>query len=185
MPFWSESALRVPTQASIRKAATFDIGELARIDDDASTLYVEAGVHFDGPASTAFADAERKRWKIAVQCGLAELAVDPAGRAIGFMTLAYVDGLPYVDQISVIRAWMRKGVGRTLLSHAIAWSEHAGELWLTTYAHLPWNAPMYARHGFVIVDDSRCGSELIEVLIEQRAALPCPAQRVAMVRSAR
>ncbi len=185
MPIWSEPSLRVPTQASIRKAATFDIAELARIDDDAAAIYAEAGIHFDGPAIAAFRRAELKRWKVAVQCELAELAMDPAGRAIGFMTLGYVDGLPYVDQISVMSTWQRKGVGRTLLEHAVAWSQQAGELWLTTYAHLPWNAPMYARHGFVIVDDSRCGPELSEVLIEQRAALPCPAQRVAMVRSAR
>lgn len=177
--------MRVPTQASIRKAAAFDIGELARIDDDAAAIYADAGIFFDGPAVPAFAEAERKRWKVAVQCGLAQVAMDPNGRTIGFMTLGYVDGLPYIDQISVVRAWMRKGVGRSLLAEAVAWSEPAGELWLTTYAHLPWNAPMYARHGFVIVDDSRCGPELSEVLIEQRAALPCAAQRVAMVRSVR
>jgi GNAT superfamily N-acetyltransferase len=177
--------LRVLPQASFRKAATFDIAELARIDEDAAAIYAEAGISFDGPGTPAFKQAEHERWTIAVQCGLAEVAMDPAGGAIGFMTLSYVDALPYVDQISVVRAWMRKGVGRALLAQAIAWSEQAGELWLTTYAHLPWNAPMYARHGFVIVDDSRCGPELTEVLIEQRAALPCPAQRVAMVRSAR
>jgi GNAT superfamily N-acetyltransferase len=169
----------------MRRATPFEIAELTRIDDDAARLYAEAGVHFDGPLVHDFGEAERRRWKVAVERGLGELATDATGRAIGFLTLGYVDGRPYLDQLSVLRSFMRRGVGRALLNHAIAWSERAGELWLTTYAHLPWNAPMYARHGFVIVDDSRCGPELRDVLIEQRAALPCPAQRVAMVRSFR
>ncbi len=55
-------------------------------------------------------------------------------------------------------------------------------LWLTTYAHLPWNGPFYERHGFVVMRDNDCGPELRAILDEQRAVLPDPKKRVAMAR---
>ena len=181
-------------KVQLRPAAPSELHLLARIDDDAAALYEEAGLDLSGAPLHRFAEAERARWARAAQRGLAELAVDDQNEALGFIVLGYLDGLPYLDQISVARKWMRRGVGRALLARAIAWSESAGEskragprasktaLWLTTYAHLPWNAPMYERAGFRRVDESRCGPELQQTLREQRAALPDPSQRIAMVR---
>jgi GNAT superfamily N-acetyltransferase len=169
----------------IRKATPSEIAELVRIDDDAFTLYEEWGIKATGPAIAMFAEAEHGRWFSSLKRGLGEIALDESGEAIGFVTVGYVDERPYLDQLSVVRAWMRQGVGRALLQRAIAWGERRkGELWLTTYAHLPWNAPMYARQGFVIVEEAQCGAEMREVLREQRAALPDPDKRVAMVRLA-
>jgi GNAT superfamily N-acetyltransferase len=166
----------------LRKASHSEIAELVRIDDDAGTLYEEWGINFGGAALAKFAEAEHGRWFSSLIRGLGEVALDDSGEVIGFVTLGYVDDKPYLDQLSVVRASMRRGVGRALLRHAMAWGERTGELWLTTYAHLPWNAPMYARQGFVIVDEAECGEEMHEVLREQREALPDPGKRVAMVR---
>lgn len=46
------------------------------------------------------------------------------------------------------------------------------EMWLTTYAHLAWNAPFYQRFGFETMADAACGPEIREVLAAQRAVLP-------------
>jgi hypothetical protein len=77
---------------------------------------------------------------------------------------------------------MRRGVGSVLLEEAKAWAERAGrrELWLTTYAHLPWNLPFYARRGFARMAEADCGRELRAILEDQRRWLPDPQQRVAM-----
>lgn len=170
----------------IRRATPSEIAELVRVDDDAATLYEEWGLSFTGPRIAMFAEAEHGRWFSSLKRGLGELALTEDGEPIGFVTVGYVDERPYLDQLSVVRTWMRRGIGRELLQRAIAWGERRkGELWLTTYAHLPWNAPMYARQGFVIVDEVDCGSEMREVLREQRVALPDPEKRVAMVRRRR
>jgi hypothetical protein len=60
----------------------------------------------------------------------------------------------------------------------------AGEaLWLTTYAHVPWNRAFYERFGFAVVPESSCGGDILEILTEQRRWLPAPEQRVAMRRA--
>jgi GNAT superfamily N-acetyltransferase len=119
--------------------------------------------------------------RLRIERGLAHVALDPAGRAIGFAAFRLVDGEPYLDQLAVRRAHMRRGVGSALLQLAISWSS-GRRLWLTTYSHLPWNRPYYERHGFVAVPGQACGPELRSVLQEQRAVLPDPDQRIAMVR---
>jgi GNAT superfamily N-acetyltransferase len=165
----------------LRPALTSEIDELMDIDDDAAALFLEAGIDFSDPAFAAFALAERARWLAATEQNRVELALDGAERVLGFIALGFVDGQPYLDQLSVRRRFMRRGVGRTLLARAVTWSEAFGDLWLTTYAHLAWNAPMYRRAGFVPVAEARCGAEMKRILREQRMALPAPEQRIAMV----
>ena len=167
-----------------RAAGAGDIDTLVRIDAEAEPLFHGAGLVFSGPHILAFAAAERARWLSACERGLAQLIIDANGRPVAFSVLAYVDGRPYLDQLSVVVDSMRRGLGRALLAHAYEWAAPHGELWLTTYAHVPWNGPMYARAGFVQVNEGRCGSEMRAILDEQRAALPEPEQRIAMVRRA-
>jgi N-acetylglutamate synthase-like GNAT family acetyltransferase len=77
---------------------------------------------------------------------------------------------------------MRRGIGRRLLEHVIAWAREGGarHLWLTTYGHLPWNRPFYESVGFVLVPEERCGPDIRHHLADQRRWLPEPSQRVAM-----
>jgi predicted N-acetyltransferase YhbS len=92
-----------------------------------------------------------------------------------------VDGAPCLEQLSVRVSAQQQGLGRRLLTHAIEWA--AGEdLWLTTYAHLPWNRPFYERHGFAVVPESQCSQDMIAILGDQRRWLPDPEQRIAMRR---
>ena len=62
----------------------------------------------------------------------------------------------------------RRGLGGALADQVCLWVAADGHdrLWLRTYADVPWNAPLYARHGFVpvpladeaAVDSRRCGT---------------------------
>lgn len=165
---------------SIRQARANELQQLVAIDDDASELYAEAGIELALDKTHPFVVAESARWAIAVERGLAHIAVDADDEPIGFMTLGFVDGQPYLDQVAVRVSSMRHGVGTALLRYALEWSG-TRPLWLTTYSHLPWNRPYYERHGFVVVPEGACGSELRAILRHQRSALPDPDKRVAMV----
>jgi len=49
----------------------------------------------------------------------------------------------------------RGGVWWALIDTAAAWAaqQHLAALTLTTYAHVPWNAPYYERLGFEVLDE--------------------------------
>jgi len=173
--------MNAPSQ--IRTASPDQIDEMIAIDDDASTLFVEAGLDSDLSREHPYCLAERASWLRCAREGRVYLAGAPGEPAEGLLVLDWVDGAPYLEQLSVRRRAMGRGLGRRLLYLAIAWA--AGKpLWLTTYAHLPWNRPFYERHGFIGVAPSDCGPGMAGILEEQRRALPAPEHRLAMKRSA-
>jgi GNAT superfamily N-acetyltransferase len=167
----------------IRPVRPDELPTMLEIDDDAGALFAAHGVHVSLADDHPFVRAERRLFRAASGRGEAFFAVDEARRAVGLLVLGTRDGAPYVEQLAVRIEAMRRGIGARLLQKAIAWADaRAGELWLTTYAHLPFNAPYYARFGFASVPESVCGPHMKDTLRTQREALPHPEERVAMVR---
>ena len=167
----------------IRPASPDEIDEMHAIDVDACSLYAEAGLDGDLGPEHPYSIAERACWIRCARAGHAFLAGPPGARPVGLLVMDRIDGTPYLEQLSIRRAAMRQGIGRRLLQRAIAWAG-AEPLWLTTYAHIPWNRPFYERHGFVTVLESACSPDMVKVLDEQRQALPGPEHRIAMCRNA-
>jgi GNAT superfamily N-acetyltransferase len=172
------------TMYDIRLATPSQLDDLRDIDDDASALFLAHGVVLELPPEHEFARAEQARWLRAAELERAFVAVDAAGASFGFATLGLVDGEPYLDEIAVRAAAMRRGIGAALLGRALEWAraQQGSSLWLTTYSHLPFNRPYYERHGFVVVPEADCGPEIVHHLAEQRLYLPAPSERVAMRR---
>src|SRR5580704_11396461 len=132
--------------ASIRVATPAELDTIVAIDEDAAQLYAQAGLHLVLPDDHPFTVNERACWWRSLERGSTLVAVDDGGAPIGFAALEIIDGAPYLDQLSVRLASMRRGVGRALLARAIGWGrERRGDLWLTTYDHLPWNRPFYEK----------------------------------------
>lgn len=165
----------------IRRASPAEIDEVISIDDDACALYETVGLHFDISPDHPFAHAEHARWARAANDGNVFLAERAGSPPVAVLVVGRVGGLAYVDQLSVRMSAMRRGIGGRLLMRAIEWAGD-DELWLTTYAHLPWNRPFYERHGFVSVPASACPPGIVADLEEQRRWLPDPEQRIAMRR---
>jgi GNAT superfamily N-acetyltransferase len=167
---------------TLRLALPRELEVLQDIDDDASGLYAAHGMVIELGLNHPFVLAERTRWQRSAKLERTFLAVDRQGTAVGFAALDLVDGLPYLDQLAVRTAAMRRGIGRLLLGRAAEWARASGgtELWLSTYAHLPFNRPYYERHGYVVVPEPACGPGIRQHLDEQRRFLPEPGQRVVM-----
>jgi len=177
----------VPVESSaitIRQASPAEIDEFVAIDNDACELYVKAGLDVELGPDHPYARAERAYWTRAAEDGGVFLAEQPGGGAVGLLVMAVLDGAPYLEQLSVRTSAMRRGLGRRLLAHAIAW---AGDkpLWLTTYGHLPWNRPFYESAGFAVVPEAECPPGIVALLEDQRRWLPAPGERVAMRRAGR
>jgi GNAT superfamily N-acetyltransferase len=88
--------------------------------------------------------------------GLLWVIPGEAGEPVAFLMGGQVDGCLHVEQLSVDPGSARRGLGRALLEHAAQRAAAGGlpALTLTTFTHVPWNAPYYARLGFRILDDA-------------------------------
>jgi GNAT superfamily N-acetyltransferase len=171
---FSESRLRAA------RADEFEI--LCDIDTDASRLFDQVGLELTPANSLEFTAAERSRWLECLQMGTTFVASGQFGKPVGFAAVRVLDGECYLEQLSVRMSAMRNGIGTALLNAAecLAAETRTRTLWLTTYRHLPWNAPFYERAGFVIVPVTQCGKEMLFELALQRRLLPEPDKRVAM-----
>ncbi len=166
--------------ARIRVATSADLPLLADIEDAGDLLFPTVFPDWELGESPSGADR-------AADPGWLVVAGDP-GAVVGFAHVVLLDGEALLDQVSVVPAQGRRGVGGALLDEVCrVVAAHGHErLWLRTFADVPWNAPFYARHGFVTVplaEEPACMRPLREA--EERFGLPRHGPRVAMVRRVR
>jgi GNAT superfamily N-acetyltransferase len=80
---------------------------------------------------------------------------DDHDKPVAYLMADLADGCLQIEQVSVHPGSARRGLGLALLDHAASRAvDGLPALTLTTYAHVPWNAPYYARCGFRILDDA-------------------------------
>ncbi len=72
----------------------------------------------------------------------------------------------------------RKGLGSALLEAVC----ELGDVTLTTFRDVPWNAPWYARRGFEVLDPAEWGPELEALVAHERELGIEVAPRVVMRR---
>ncbi|GAA2163411.1 GNAT family N-acetyltransferase [Pedococcus bigeumensis] len=72
---------------------------------------------------------------------------------VGYAHVLDLDGHFHLEQLDVMAGHRRRGIGGALVRAVCreAASRGAREVTLTTFADVPWNAPFYARLGFVPV----------------------------------
>ncbi|SJM60776.1 probable acetyltransferase [Arthrobacter rhombi] len=103
---------------------------------------------------------------------------------VGFVHVLEAEGLAHLEQMSVARAYGRRGYGRLLLDAALDEARERGydRISLRTYADIPWNAPFYARAGFVEqAPETNFHRGLID--IEEDLGLPGYGRRIQMTAS--
>lgn len=168
-------------QFDLRVARPDEFEMLVRLDDEAGVLFERIGMTFSFPGDHPFVVAEHARWRAALACERGRVIALPQGELAAFAIFGEVEGLSYLDQLSVRPIRQRRGLGSALVAECVRWAS-GRDVWLTTYAHVPWNAPYYRRLGFREVPPSLTPPGLQQVLRNQRAVLPDPEQRIAMVR---
>lgn len=98
--------------------------------------------------------------------------IEPAFDPIGFVLCERpAPACLHIREMDVRPSHGRKGVGGFLLLHACAAAKSLGlrVVTLTTFNHLPWNAPFYARHGFDVANDLASYPHLSAILERERA----------------
>ncbi len=139
--------------STVRPATVDDLPFLAPIEDAADRLFAERFGGVDWPP----ADSGEDR---AAEPGFLLVAVEPddgapgTERVVGFAHVLDLDGHWHLEQVAVHPDHGRRGHGAALLdalTREVA-ARGGDEVTLTTYADVPWNAPYYARHGWVELD---------------------------------
>lgn len=94
------------------------------------------------------------------------VSVNKYDTPIAFLLAGIVDGCMHITEFDVHPTFGRRGIGTQLLKHSlfIAKQRAFSAVTLTTFEHLPWNAPFYSSHGFKILDTARLDKELTEIL---------------------
>jgi GNAT superfamily N-acetyltransferase len=114
--------------------------------------------------------------------GLLTATVDGALAAF-VMFRPEADGL-YVEQIDVLPAFERRGIGATLLEAVTqrARDQALAGLTLSTFRDVPWNAPYYRRLGFMDLPDTALPPALITIRREHITRGLDETQRLFMAR---
>ena len=138
--------------ALVRLLSADELETVQAIERAAGRVFAEVGmpeIADDEPLSVRALE----RYRVS---GLAWVAVDPAVEPIGYLVAERVDGALHVEQVSVHPDHARRGTGRSLLDRAAeqAVADRASGLTLTTFEHVPWNAPYYRRCGFRVLDEA-------------------------------
>ena len=164
----------------IRPACLDEREELRAIERAAGSLFAAAGL-----VEVAAHEPESVEGLAKYIAGGRAWVIADGETAIGYSLVDIVDGLAHLEQMSVRPEFGRRGLGAALLEHVCEWArgENFAAITLTTFADLPWNAPFYARHGFVVLAASELGPELRALRETETAHGLDPDRRVCMRRA--
>ena len=86
---------------------------------------------------------------------------------VGFALMQIKGGIAWIDRLSVLDRWQRRGLGGALIDRCAetARTRGHGTLYLTTYRSVAWNEPHYRRRGFAEVTRGALGRPLRAVLL--------------------
>ena len=135
----------------IRKARLDDLPALAEIERDADKLFLQTDMPEIGAAEPTKPDA----LALLIDEGAVWVA-DLDGAPVGFLAAGTRSGQYVILQISVARSGQGRGIGARLMETAMAHGQATGapDVILTTFRDIPWNAPWYARFGFVEIPEA-------------------------------
>ncbi|QQS13994.1 MAG: GNAT family N-acetyltransferase [Rhodospirillales bacterium] len=138
-----------PAPVAMRAAKRHELAAIQDIESAADTVFRCAAM----PWVLAMPPADLEILETARRRGHLRVAVDRADTPIGFALLSTLGGEAFLHQLSVVPRHAGRGVGGALLEAAcaIARDEGRASVALSTALGVPWNAPFYARRGFVVV----------------------------------
>jgi len=163
----------------IRDGVAADVAALLEIESRAASLLLEHGGH-DLLAMHALS---RDDLLSGVQSGLLRVA-EVAATPVGFALAGEIDGHAQLFEMDVDPEHGRRGIGSMLLASVCEAATALGlqSITLVTLREVPWNAPFYARRGFVEMVEAKWGRQL-KRLIERELSLGIdPQSRVVMRR---
>lgn len=169
-----------PSPYRIRPARGAELPDLQRIEEQAGEVWGAAL----GRSAIPFGVSPLAALDLCRVEGTLWVAADADDRPVGFLAAGDLDGVLYIHELNVAPKHQQRGLGTALLLAAI---DHARFLFhpavaLTTDGHISFNAPFYARHGFVTLRPEDLSPGLKAKLASEAERGHDPARRVAMAK---
>lgn len=133
------------TSYSIVAARATDVPQLPLIELAAATLLAGHAPAAALAETTSVAQLDRARRDGRLWVALRD------DLPVGFAHVELIEpGAAHLQEVDVLPAHGRRGIGRALVSAVCSWSAWRGygTVSLTTFRDVPWNMPFYARLGF-------------------------------------
>jgi GNAT superfamily N-acetyltransferase len=162
---------------SIRLAREEDIAAIGQIELEAAQL-----LRGHAPESALAETSDTGVLRHAMRGGLLWIA-ESGGRPVGFAHVEILaDGLPHLEEIDVLPAYGRRGIGAALVRAICQWASERGysAITLTTFRAVPWNFPFYARLGFEELSRPDLRPTLAAVVADEAARGLDPGTRAVM-----
>jgi len=130
----------------IRLARPSEVARIREIEDEAGVMFSGLELIDEGRDPSFPLDLVRlfiDKRQVWVAC----LADDVP---VGMVIASEREGAAYVEELDVVPAHGRRGLGSRLLDHVCEWGASRGyaTVTLSTFRDVPWNAPFYRKRGF-------------------------------------
>ena len=138
--------MQLPHDYTIVQATPVHVPLLAAIEIAAASIFppgsIPEYIRSDSVPESVLLDA--------VQRDLLWVALAEDGRPVGYALVQLIDDAALLAQMDVSPDHMRKGIGSALIASVAECLklQKKAVLYLTTFRHVPWNAPFYAKRGF-------------------------------------
>ena len=98
------------------------------------------------------------------------VVLDAGARPVGYGLLQFSNGRALLAQLDVHPDHGRRGLGAALAMRIAEAARERGAdaLYLTTFTHVAWNAPFYAKLGFAELSEAEQPQWIREILAEER-----------------
>lgn len=153
---------------TIEPARAADLPRIQAVEQAAARLFEGWGVLADEEEAPRPLDS----YATVLDRGLLWVARAEDGTPVGFAMGGTLSGEAYLREVSVDPEYGRRGIGRRLIETVCEWGHETGyaSILLTTFRDIPWNAPMYERLGFQIVDEAHFTADMHAQLAREAAA---------------
>ncbi|HMG49604.1 MAG TPA: GNAT family N-acetyltransferase [Inquilinus sp.] len=145
----------------IRPGRPDEVDAVRAIEVAAASLFRGVGL----PQIAASAPSEMAEVLLRARTGRLLVTVDAADRPVAFALFSEIDGTLHIEELDVDPGHGRRGLGAALIARidAIARDRGLPALTLSTFRDVPWNAPYYAKLGFVPIPDGDLGPGLAAI----------------------
>lgn len=151
---------------TIRQARPDDLSHITAISASGEETFARYGQ----PLGEGSSPMQPEHCAAPLAAGLLWIAEDDSG-PLGFLAAEVTGDALYVSEVDVLIERQRQGHGRRLMQVAIDAARARGlaAVTLETFRSIPWNAPFYAKLGFVEVPEDELTPHLAAAIALQAA----------------